>query len=213
MAEANSSNSYSSEANITESCKIKPWQDENPLLWRKRNSYYYKWLDRIYKFVVRPGSRVLHVGCECGDLLAAVQPSYGVGIDSDPHSIELARKRFAHLKFLVADPHKLELNEKFDYVLICNSLGQWHDIQCVLERIHPLTNESTRVVITYYNYLWEGILRLGSHLNIRRPRAYQNWLPPEDIVNFLNLSNFDVIRSDSCLMVPKRIPPLTTYCN
>lgn len=45
---------------------------------RKRNSYYYYWLDSIYKFVVRPNSRVLLVGCECGDLLAAVRPSYNV---------------------------------------------------------------------------------------------------------------------------------------
>ena len=50
------------------------------LRWRKRNSYYYGWLDRIYRFVVRPGSRVLHVGCECGDLLAAVNLAKGHGL-------------------------------------------------------------------------------------------------------------------------------------
>ncbi len=182
-------------------------------LWRKRNSYYYGWLDRIYKFVVRPGSRVLHVGCESGDLLAAVEPSYGVGIDPDAGAIELARKRFGHLKFYVMDPHELELDEKFDYVLICNTLGKWRDIQQVLERILPLTTQETRIVITYYNYLWEGILRLGSFLRLRRPYAYQNWLPPEDISNLLQLSGYDVIRSASYLLLPKRIPPLTSFCN
>jgi len=45
---------------------------------RKRNSYYYYQLDSIYKFVVRPNSRVLLVGCECCDLLAAVRPSYDI---------------------------------------------------------------------------------------------------------------------------------------
>ena len=73
--------------------------DEALLRWRKRNSYYYGWLEKIYKFVVRPNSRVLHVGCQCGDLLAAVKPAYGVGIDTDPQAVELARKRFPHLKF------------------------------------------------------------------------------------------------------------------
>ena len=181
--------------------------------WRKRNSYYYNWLDKIYKFVVRPNSRVLHIGCECGDLLAAVKPSYGVGVDADAEMIELAKKRFPHLKFYVVDPHELELDEKFDYVLICNSLGRWHDIQQVLERIRPLTKESTRIVITYYNYLWEGILSLGSLVGIRRPYSYQNWLPPEDIANLLTLADYDVIRTTSYLMMPKRIPPLTTFCN
>jgi SAM-dependent methyltransferase len=181
--------------------------------WRQRNAYYYKWLDRIYKSVVRPNSRVLHVGCECGDLLAAVEPSCGVGVDADRDAIESAKKRFPHLKFYKADPHQLELNDKFDYVLICNSLGRWHDIQQVLERIRPLTEESTRIVITYYNHLWEGILRLGSQLKIRRPYSYQNWLPREDIANLLELSDFDVIRTGSYVMMPKRIPPLTTFCN
>jgi len=181
--------------------------------WRKRNSYYYNWLDKIYRFVVKPNSRVLHVGCECGDLLAAVEPAYGVGVDDDPDAIELAKTRFPHLKFYTVDPHELHLNEKFDYVLICNSLGKWHDIQKVLERLRPLTNESTRIVITYYNYLWEGILRLGSLLGIRRPYSYMNWLPPEDIVNLLRLADFDVIRTASYLLLPKRIPPLTSFCN
>jgi SAM-dependent methyltransferase len=181
--------------------------------WRKRNFYYYNWLDRIYKFVVRPNSRVLHVGCECGDLLAAVEPSYGVGIDDDPELIELAKKRFGHLNFHVMDPHNLQINEKFDYILICNSLGRWHDIQQVFECIRPLTNDNTRIVITYYNYLWEGIMTLGSLLGIRRPYPYQNWLAPDDIENLLKLSDFDVIRTTSYLMMPKRIPPLTTLCN
>ncbi|HLB74633.1 MAG TPA: glycosyltransferase [Sedimentisphaerales bacterium] len=183
------------------------------LRWRKRNSYYYNWLDGIYKFVVRPGSRVLHVGCECGDLLAAVEPSCGVGIDADADAIDLAKKRFGHLNFHTMDPHGLELDEKFDYVLICNSLGQWRDIQEVLERIAPLTNQSTRIVITYYNHVWEGILSIGSLLGIRRPNTYQNWLPAGDISNLLELSGFDVIRSSSYLMMPKRIPPLTALCN
>jgi SAM-dependent methyltransferase len=183
------------------------------LRWRKRNSYYYKWLERIYKFVVRPNSRVLHVGCECGDLLASVEPSYGIGIDADVDSIELAKKRFPYLSFRVADPYHLSLDEKFDYILICNSLGHWHDIQQVFERMRPLTTENTRIVITYYNYFWEWIIRLGSLLRIRRPQPYQNWLPPEDIKNLLNLSGFDTIRADSYLMVPKRIPLISTLFN
>ncbi len=183
------------------------------LRYRRRNAYYYGWLDRIYRFVVRPGSRVLHVGCEAGDLLAAVEPSYGVGVDPNPEAIDLARKRFPDLHFHTTDPHELELDEKFDYVLICNTLGQWKDIQQVLENIRPVTHGGTRIIITYYNYLWEGLLKLGSALRIRAPHRDQNWLPPEDIANLLNLADYDVIRKASYVMLPKRIPPFTTLCN
>ena len=212
MDEAASQTSQSPQTDTAEKADGTP-NAKRLLRWRKHNAYYYKWLDKIYKFVVRPNSRVLHVGCECGDVLSAVEPSYGVGIDADPAAVELAKQRFPHLNFHTMDPHELNLDEKFDYVLICNSPGRWHDIQQVLERVHPLTNESTRIVITYYNYLWEWILRVGSLLRIRRPQPYQNWLPPQDIANLLNLSNFDVIRTDSFLLMPKRIPPLTILCN
>jgi hypothetical protein len=183
------------------------------LKWRSRNAYYYRWLDKIYKSIIRPGSRVLHVGCECGDILAAVRPSYGIGIDSDEQAIELAKKRFASLNFDVQDPHELRLDEKYDYVIICNSLGLWGDIQQVLEKIKPLTHDKTRIVITYYNYLWEWILRLGTLLGIRRSRPFQNWLPTKDIENFLNLSGFEVIKSDSYLLFPKKIPIISTFVN
>lgn len=185
----------------------------NLLKWRRRNRYYYQWLDKIYRFVVRPGSRVLHVGCECGDLLAAVEPGYGVGVDSDEKAIELAKKRFPHLNFIAAEPQELKLNEKFDYVLICNSLGNWQDIQRVLERIYPMTSEHTRIVITYYNYLWEWALRIGSAIGARRPHKYQNWLPPGDIANLLNLADFDMIRSSSFVLLPKKIWLISDFCN
>lgn len=200
------------EPDSRDSCRSES-SEESLLRWRRRNAYYYGWIDRIYKSVVRPGSRVLHVGCECGDLLAEVEPAYGVGIDSNRQAVELAQRRFPHLKFQTADPHELNLDEKFDYILICNSIGHWHDIQKVLEHIHPLTTANTRIVITYYNYLWEWILRLGSGLGIRRPDSYQNWLPPGDIANLLELADFDVIRCDSYLTMPKRIWPLTGIFN
>jgi hypothetical protein len=181
--------------------------------WREKNRYYYGWLDRIYQYNVRPGSRVLHIGCDSGDLLAAVRPGYGVGIDSDSEAVELAKKRFPHLHFHVQRPHEIQLDETFDYVLVCNSIGVWPDIQQVFEKIRPLTHEGTRIIITYYNYLWEGILRLGSAAGLRRSNSYQNWLPPEDIANLLQLSDFDFIRSESFMLFPKYIPLLSSLCN
>lgn len=188
-------------------------KDESLLKWRKRNSYYYHWLDLIFAFNVRPGSRVLHVGCKCGDLLAAVKPAYGVGIDPDGKAIELAKERFGHLHFEQQDPHNLHLDGTFDYVLICNSLGGWRDIQLVFEQIRRYTHADTRIIIVYYSYVWEWVMRLGSRLKMRRPNACQNWLPPEDIINFLYLSDYDFIRHESFMLMPKRIWLLSALCN
>jgi SAM-dependent methyltransferase len=188
-------------------------EDKVLLRWRKRNAYYYRWLESIYRFIIRPNSKVLHVGCEYGDLLSAVRPARGVGIDSDEKAVELARKRFGRLEFHQMEPHELNFDEKFDYVIVCNELGHWHDVQQVFERIRTVTNEDTRIVVTYYNHLWEWIMWAGSKLHIRRPQPYPNWLPTKDIENLLDLAGFDVIRNDSFLMLPKRLPPLTILCN
>jgi SAM-dependent methyltransferase len=192
---------------------MKRTTENTPLKWRNKNAYYYQWLDRIFVSNVRPNSRVLHVGCECGDLLAALKPACGVGIDPDRKAIERAKERFAHLHFEQQDPHHLNLDGTFDYVLICNSIGIWSDIQQVFEQIHPHTHEDTRIIITYYSYLWEGLLRIGSRLKMRRPNAYQNWLPPEDISNLLFLSDYEFIRSECFMMMPKWIPLLSALCN
>ncbi len=181
--------------------------------WRRKNAYYYRWLEKLYQYNVRPNSRVLHVGCESGDLLAAVKPSYGVGIDTDPQAIEQARQRFPHLQFHLQQPQDIQLNETFDYILICNTIGVWQDIQQVFERLRPLTHPGTRIVITYYSYLWESLLRLGSAIGMRRPNSYQNWLPPEDIANLLYLSDFDFIRGESFMLLPKYIPLVSSFFN
>ncbi len=184
-----------------------------PDYWRKKNSYYYTWLDKVYSWNVRRNSRVLHVGCEAGDLLAAVKPSYGVGIDTDQGMIEAAKQRFPDYHFEVQDPHNIHIDGTFDYILICNSIGSWSDIQAVLENLRQYTHENTRIIITYYSYLWEGLLRTGSLLGMRRPNSYQNWLPPEDIINLLKLSGYDTIRGESMMMLPKWIPILSAFCN
>ena len=49
--------------------------------WIDRNRYYYR-DDRAYmQFLIQPGQRVLELGCGIGDLLSALNPTYGVGVD------------------------------------------------------------------------------------------------------------------------------------
>ena len=43
--------------------------------------HYHSRLTKVYRFLVRPGLRVLELGCGTGDLLAALDPEYGVGVD------------------------------------------------------------------------------------------------------------------------------------
>ena len=59
---------------------------------KEGSRYYQQLLRRYYAFLVTPGVRVLEVGCSLGDLLAAVKPARGVGVDFSPAMIELRRR-------------------------------------------------------------------------------------------------------------------------
>jgi len=49
--------------------------------WRQFNAAYHEDDFKFMKFLIPPGKRVLELGCGRGDLLAALKPSYGVGVD------------------------------------------------------------------------------------------------------------------------------------
>src|SRR5258707_13383918 len=70
---------------------------------KETDRYYQRHLRRYFTFLVPPGARVLEAGCGLGDLLAAVKPAHGVGIDFSPEMIKLARARHPELEVQVAD--------------------------------------------------------------------------------------------------------------
>ncbi|MCG2815168.1 MAG: class I SAM-dependent methyltransferase, partial [Candidatus Aminicenantes bacterium] len=80
--------------------------------------YYHKRLTKIYQFLVYPGQRVCEVGCGEGDLLAALKPSVGVGIDFSKEMIRTAQKKHPSLTFVQADCHDVMLDETFDVVIL-----------------------------------------------------------------------------------------------
>ena len=79
--------------------------------WVARNAAYYSAIERLVAFCVPPGASVLEVGCGTGDLLAALRPSEGVGVDLSSKLIERARQKHPNLQFLVADAETLDAPE------------------------------------------------------------------------------------------------------
>jgi SAM-dependent methyltransferase len=72
-----------------------------------RNRYYFQGVIRLMRFLAPPGARVLEIGCANGDLLAALEPSYGVGVDLSLPMVEAARGRHPDLHFVQMDAHDL----------------------------------------------------------------------------------------------------------
>jgi SAM-dependent methyltransferase len=167
---------------------------------------YHRRLTEIYRTLVLPDQRVIELGCGTGDLLAAVKPSRGVGVDFSAGMIRVARENHPELEFLEGDAHDIELSETFDVVILSDLLNDLWDVQTVFARVSALCNADTRVIINGYSRLWEAPLSAARGFGMARPNLYQNWLTVDDVSNLLALENFEVIRHWSEVLCPLDIP-------
>ena len=108
---------------------------------------------------------------------------------------------------------RIESRGKFDYIILDNVIGDVEDVQSFFSRVKNLCRGNSRLIVTYYNHLWEPILKLASFLGLRRKVGEQNWLGNEDIVNLLNLSGFESITTQKRLLIPIYIPILSDLVN
>jgi hypothetical protein len=101
----------------------------------------------------------------------------------------------------------------YDYIIINGTLHFERSISNFLKKLRHLCSNNTRVIITYYNSLWRPLIKLSTLLGIRAKHEIENWISPEDITNFLLLSDFEEIQSESRILMPVHIPLLTSFIN
>src|SRR5229473_269981 len=191
------------------------WEDfaRNFSRWEGPRKYYQGRLAEIFRFVVPPGMRILELGCGRGDLLSALRPSRGVGIDFSPAMAGLARERYPELEFVEADVHSLDLNEEFDFIVCSDLVNLLWDVQQVFEVASRHSHSSTRLLINSHSRLWEIPRRFAEILGLVSAQPSPNWLTVEDIHHLLTLTDFEVFRSSAEIMWPIRTPIIDRIAN
>jgi len=181
--------------------------------WKRRNKLYHKTLSKYYSFIIPEKSKVLEIGSGTGDLLNAVKPSVGVGIDFAINMVEIAQRKYPHLKFYCLDAEEFKLDNKFDYIILSDILSSSLDIQKLLNNLRHLIHKRTKLIISNYNYLWEPVLRLGEFIGLKQKQPVQNWLSYSDIKNLLELEGYEAVKVERKLLLPKYIPLLNFILN
>ena len=177
------------------------------------SAYYYDRLAEIYSLVIAPQQRVLEIGCGEGDLLAAVKPAVGVGVDFSQEMLERARKKHPELRFVLADAHDLNVAERFDVIILSELVNDLWDVQAVLEKIRLLCHPRTRIVMNFFSKVWEKPLNAGRRLGWARPVLDQNWLSVHDVENLLRLAGFERVRHWQEFLFPFRVPLVSGFFN
>jgi len=181
--------------------------------WTGCGGYYHKRLVEVYRSIIPSGRRILEIGCARGDLLAALDPSFGVGIDFSPEMIARARSRHPQFTFIERDANDLLIEESFDYIVLSDLVNDLWDVQKVLKGVLQCATSRTRVVINTYSRLWELPLLAVKELGLAKPTLLQNWLTVDDIAGLMHLANMEVISHWEEILWPVNTPILSPLLN
>ena len=170
---------------------------------RDWSSAYHARLREVYRSVVAPNQRVLEIGCGEGDLLAALEPSFGLGVDFSGGMVQRASRRHLGLRFVQADVHLLELGrEAFDVIVVSDVVNDLWDVEIAFSQLQRVSGPGTRLILNFYSRLWEAPLDLTRSLGLSKPLLEQNWLTVDDIDNLLRLADFEVTRHWDEILLP-----------
>lgn len=185
---------------------------------RRHNATYHGEVDRLFRFLVPEGVRVCELGCGTGRLLAALRPSYGLGIDVNSKMIEAARKIFSdrsELKFITGNVEEFDYSkyDTFDYIIASDLTGTIRDIQRTFSLLHEVCTSRTRLIVKFHSNLWRPILVFATIIGRSKRDNIENWLSMNDIKHFLALSDFEVVTTGGRTLLPAEVPVITPVFN
>jgi SAM-dependent methyltransferase len=189
--------------------------------WVARSRYYYATLQRLLRFIVPREQRVLDIGCGNGDQLAAVQPALGVGVDLSSSMVQLASSKYPAYEWHQQAGEELALpayevsrgGGGFDFIQMVNVVGELADVLESFKRLRPLVRPDTRLVVIYYNHLWEPLVGPAAKWGLKLNNPTQNWLSLEDLRGFLHLAGWEVVKVGARMPCPKYVPGLAELAN
>ncbi len=175
---------------------------------------YRERLIEFYRFLIPPQMRVLELGSGEGDLLAAVEPALGVGVDFCPAMIHRAHAKHPKLRFVEADAHFVDLkDQKFDFIIISDLVNDLWNVQQVFSNALKYAHPGTRVILNSYSRLWESPRRVAEWMGFAKKQPLQNWLTRDDLENLLYLGDFEVIRASQEVLLPLDVALLAPFAN
>ncbi len=108
---------------------------QNRIKSRKANAYYWNDITRYCDYFIHEDSSVLDIGCGTGELLAEVKGKDKTGIDFSEAMIDLAKSQYPDLDFRVMDASNIQLEKKYDVIIISNLVGYLDYVQAVFDQL------------------------------------------------------------------------------
>lgn len=188
------------------------WYDAAPEI-SVYGSWYRAMLAEYYNLLIPCDASVLEVGCGAGDLLKLLHAREKTGIDISAGQIERARERLPEARFHVQAGEELDLEGKFDYIILSETINFAADVQLLFKQIHSVCHQGTRLVLNFFNTLWRPLISLATSLGVRLRQPECNWLSLSDVENLLRLSDWDLLSCSGRFLLPVRCLGLERIVN
>ena len=170
-------------------------------------------LAHYFGLLVPPDASVLEIGCGSGELLSRLRARRKVGVDVSEGQILKAREKTPDAEFHVQAAEALSLNERFDYILISDTLNFAADVQQVFERLHSVSHPGTRLVVNYPSALWRPVFAIAKALGLKSKEPQSNWLSNNDVAGLMELSDWEALTRQPRMLCPVRAFGIGSFIN
>lgn len=177
--------------------------------WKTRNAYYYHALKKLFRTLVPAGKHVLEIGCGTGDILAAVEPANGIGVDISEEMITRAKQKYADigsLRFLTGSIDAASSAIPYDYIILSDVLEHLENQEDFFSQLNRLAQPSSQVIISVANPLWEPILLIAEMLGLKMPEGPHHRQSLEEVEELFQRHAFSVLRCERRLLIPINLP-------
>ena len=175
---------------------------------------YRRMLAHYYNLLIAQDASVLEIGCGSAELLTQIKARRRVGIDVSSTQIEAARKRLPEAELHVMAGEFLDLkDERFDIIILSDTLNYAADVQLLLEKLHTVSHEGTRLIINFPSAVWHPLISLALFLKIKAPNPQNSWLASSDVKNLLGLAQWSPLFFQGRILFPVRCLGLEALAN
>lgn len=181
-----------------------------------RDKCYYEELERLFVFLVAPGSRVMLIGQKDRRLLGRLNAKEAVVVsfnELDSAARAAAAADSSRLVAVEEDSFTLADERPFDYVLLPDVVPVLKDVQRTLTVLRGVCGRSSRIIITVHSNLWKPWLRLATFLGLRKKENDRNWFSIDDIQNMLYLAHLETVTVGARNLIPFYFPGISWFVN
>jgi SAM-dependent methyltransferase len=174
--------------------------------WKQKSHHYHDFLKKFVGEVVPVADRVAEVGCGTGDILAALQPREGLGVDISPAMVAIASRKHPSLRFETHDITTAPLQERFPFVVAVDLVEHTLALDACMRNLAGSLEDGGKLVLTTANPHWRFFLHAAERLKLKMPEGDHRWRSPADLRLAAKGAGLREVSFSRGLLAPKDVP-------